>query len=152
MLKSIRDHREIKIFKKGGSEMRMQDRLKALRESKGLTQEQVGAVLGVKKATINKYEQGEIQNIKRSNIKKLADLFGVTPTYLMCLEDDGEQTAQEKALETEVRMLEEIQSRYGKQAIEILELISKLNVQGQKKVIEQIEMISKIPQYQKGER
>lgn len=129
--------------------MQMHERLKALRESKGLTQEQVGEVLGVKKATINKYEQGEIQNIKRSNIKKLADLFGVSPTYLMCLEDNG-QSGEEKRLSEEVHILEEIQRKYGKQAVKMLELLSSMNDLGQKKAVEQVELLTSVPQFQKG--
>ena len=130
--------------------MTMGERIRYLRESKGMTQEELGEKIGVQKSAIRKYEKGEVQNIKRSNIKKLADIFGVSPTYLMCLEDE-QQTAEEQNLSTEVKFLEDIQSRYGKNAVKILELFSLLNESGQKKAIEQLEMISEIPQYQKGE-
>lgn len=130
--------------------MTMGERIRYLRESKGMTQEELGEKIGVQKSAIRKYEKGEVQNIKRSNIKKLADIFGVNPTYLMCLEDEP-QTAEEQNLAAEVRFLEEIQSKYGKKAVKMLELLSMLNESGQKKAIEQLEMISEIPQYQKGE-
>lgn len=61
--------------------------LKQLRLEKQATQEEVGKVIGVSKATIMKYEKGIVYNMKRSSIAKLADYFGVSPTYLMGLEE-----------------------------------------------------------------
>lgn len=62
-------------------------RLKELRHQRGLTLEQVGDIIGVSKSTILKYEKGETRNMKRSHIEKLAVYFGVSPTYLMGMED-----------------------------------------------------------------
>ena len=67
--------------------MDMGDRLKELRLKKGVTQEEVGKVIGVAKATIMKYEKGLVKNLKRNKIEILAKYFDVTPSYLMCLED-----------------------------------------------------------------
>ncbi len=67
--------------------MNMGDRLKELRLKKGATQEEVGKVIGVAKATIMKYEKGLVENLKRSSIEKLAIYFGVAPSYLMCLDE-----------------------------------------------------------------
>lgn len=63
--------------------MEMNDRIKYLRERSGLTQEELGEKLGVKKAAINKYETGKVENIKRATIEKLADIFEVSPSYIM---------------------------------------------------------------------
>lgn len=57
-------------------------RLKQLRDSNGLTQEDVGKLTGVTKATINRYETGEI-DIKRTVAIKLAAVFNVSPAYIM---------------------------------------------------------------------
>lgn len=62
--------------------------IKELRISKGLTQEELGAIIGVKKAAIQKYESGAVENIKRSSIQKLSSYFNVSPSYLMGLIDD----------------------------------------------------------------
>ena len=70
--------------------MNMGERIKELRLKKGLTQEELGKYIGVQKAAIKKYEKGEVENMKRSSIKILSELFGVTASYLMCL--DGEKT------------------------------------------------------------
>jgi transcriptional regulator with XRE-family HTH domain len=69
--------------------MNMGERIKELRISKGYTQEELGKKLGLKKAAIQKYENGDVENIKRSKIKLLADALGVTPSYIMGWEDLG---------------------------------------------------------------
>lgn len=61
--------------------------IKQLRLQKGITQEELGKVIGVQKSAIRKYESGMVQNIKRSSIKKLADYFAVSPSYLLGYED-----------------------------------------------------------------
>ena len=68
--------------------MTMGERIKQLRRQKGLTQEELGKYIGVKKAAIMKYEKGNVQNMKRSSIETLSKLFDVTPSYLMCLEEN----------------------------------------------------------------
>lgn len=47
-------------------------KIKNARLKKGLTQEQLGALVGVQKSAIAKYENGKIVNIKRSTLQKLA--------------------------------------------------------------------------------
>lgn len=61
--------------------------IKQLRLEKGLTQEELGKVIGVQKSAIRKYESGAVENMKRSSIQKLANFFGVSPSYLMGLDD-----------------------------------------------------------------
>lgn len=73
--------------------MNMGSRIKELRLENNMTQEELGAVLGVQKSAIRKYEKGEVENIKRSAIKKMADLFCVTPSYLMGFTDERIDTA-----------------------------------------------------------
>ena len=65
--------------------MNMGERIKQLRQEKGLTQEELGKYIGVKKAAIMKYEKGNVKNMKRSSIETLSNLFNVSPSYLMCL-------------------------------------------------------------------
>ena len=52
-------------------------RIKKRRLELGLTQEELGAKIGVQRAAINKYETGLVQNIKRSTQQKLADALGI---------------------------------------------------------------------------
>lgn len=62
-------------------------RLKDLREARGLTLEQVGDHVGVNKATVQRYEIGNI-DIKRNVAIKLGECFGVSPAYIMGWTDD----------------------------------------------------------------
>ena len=69
--------------------MTMAERIRMLRLQKNLTQEELGKVLGVQKSAIRKYESGMVENIPRSSIKKMADVFGVAPSYLMGWEENS---------------------------------------------------------------
>lgn len=67
--------------------MEMGERIKFLRQKMGLTQEELGKYIGVKKAAIMKYEKGNVKNMKRSTIATLSKLFNVSPSYLMCMDE-----------------------------------------------------------------
>lgn len=64
-------------------------RIKAARKDRNITQEELGAKIGVTKATINKYEVGTVVNLKRTVIEKIAAALDVTPGYLMGWENGG---------------------------------------------------------------
>lgn len=49
--------------------------IKKLRIQNHLTQEQLGEKLGVQKSAIAKYEKGRVENLKRSTIQKMAEIF-----------------------------------------------------------------------------
>ena len=66
----------------------MAQRIKSLRQEKGLTLEQVADVVGVGKSTVRKWETGMIANMKRDKIADLAKALGTTPAYLMGWEED----------------------------------------------------------------
>ena len=61
----------------------MAQKIKALRQEKNLTLEQVANVVGVGKSTVRKWETGMIANMKRDKIALLAKALGTTPAYLM---------------------------------------------------------------------
>lgn len=75
--------------------------IKKLRIEKGLSQEELGAMVGVQRAAINKYEKGLVVNLKRPVIEKLAYSLGVSPTVIMGFseEGNGSETAQAANLE-----------------------------------------------------
>lgn len=62
--------------------------IKALRQRKGLSQEELGKLVGVKRAAINKYETGLVVNLRRDMIQKLANALNTTPTVIMGFEDE----------------------------------------------------------------
>ena len=67
--------------------------IKEARLEKGLTQQQLGDIVGVQKSAIAKYENGRVVNIKRSTLQKLAIALGLKGSDLIAekstVDDDG---------------------------------------------------------------
>lgn len=63
--------------------MNIGEKIKAARLAKGMTQEELGAILGVQKSAIAKYESGRVVNIKRSTLKKISDVLNIRPSELI---------------------------------------------------------------------
>ncbi|OUQ13134.1 repressor LexA [Lachnoclostridium sp. An14] len=57
--------------------------IKKLRIQNNMTLEQLGDKVGVGKSTVRKWENGMIANMRRDNIAKIAEVFNVSPAYLM---------------------------------------------------------------------
>lgn len=72
----------------GGEKMQIGEKIKLLRIANEMTQQDLGEILGVNKATIQKYECGNIQNLKTSHIKKLCDVFNKQPNFFFFEYDD----------------------------------------------------------------
>lgn len=75
--------------------MTIGDRIKELRLSNGLTQEELGNAIGAIKQTINKYESGTITNIPTEKIEAMAKVFGVSEAYIMGWEEDEDPVVRE---------------------------------------------------------
>lgn len=78
--------------------------IKKLRIEKGLSQEELGARVGVQRAAINKYEKGLVVNLKRPVIEKLAYSLGVSPTVIMGFSEEGNKS--ESALAANLEPIE----------------------------------------------
>lgn len=65
-------------------------RLKALRLDRGLTQDEVGKRVLVSKQTLYKYENDIVTNIPVDKIELLAEVYHVTPAYIMGWEQPEE--------------------------------------------------------------
>ena len=83
--------------------MSIGEKIKAARIKKGLTQEDLGNILGVQKSAIAKYENGRIVNIKRSTLKKISDILDIPPYELIYehkqpADDNGELSENRKKL------------------------------------------------------
>lgn len=63
--------------------MTMGERIKSLRRERKMTQENLGELLGIKKAAVQKYEKGTVKNIKRDTLLKLADIFDTSVEYIV---------------------------------------------------------------------
>lgn len=60
--------------------------LKSKREALGLTLEDVAEAVGINKSTILRWERGDINNMKRDKISKLADTLQISPLEILGIE------------------------------------------------------------------
>lgn len=67
--------------------MNIGEKIKAARIAKGMTQEELGKILGVQKSAIAKYENGRVVNIKRTTLKKISDVLDIRPAELIFTEE-----------------------------------------------------------------
>lgn len=67
--------------------MGMAERIKERRLEMGYTQEELADRLGLQKSAIAKYENGRVENIKRSIISKMAQILECSPSYLLDFTD-----------------------------------------------------------------
>lgn len=71
------------------------ERIKNRREALNLRLEDVGRYVGVNKATVQRYETGEI-DIKRTTAIKLASALRTTPAYIMGWSDDPNKNSMDE--------------------------------------------------------
>lgn len=101
-------HREINI--QGGAHLLIGNRIKLLRESRGLQQQELCSIIGVEQSTLANYENN--RRIPSDEVKiKLADYFNVTIDYL--LGRDTPETKKDPSAE-ESKMVNEISDIYDK--------------------------------------
>lgn len=67
--------------------MEFKDKIKALRLEQGATMDDIARAVGVSKPTVQRWESGEIENIRRDKIWRLAKALHTTPAYLMDWDD-----------------------------------------------------------------
>ena len=126
--------------------MTMGQRIRALRKEHRMSMEDLGKYLGVGKSAILKYEKGEVENLPRSTIEKLAILFGVSPSYIMCF-DQWEENSH--VLSDEVILIERIQAKWGKDMISLMQNFCELNEEGRKTASEIVESFTLLEKYNK---
>lgn len=89
----------------------MKNRLKELREKKGLTTRQLAEELDINFTMINRYELGKTEGMKFELIEKFCDYFNVTPNYLLGYESlNAEETEEYYTIKIE-EMEEEFESK-----------------------------------------
>lgn len=57
--------------------------IKEARKAKGMTQQELGDIVGLQKSAIAKYESGRVVNIKRSTLQKIASALNIRPSELI---------------------------------------------------------------------
>lgn len=86
----------------------LQKRIKQRRQELGFTLAEVADNIGVKEATMQRYESGEIKNIKHETIYKLSQFLKCDPSYLMGWSDDIliKKNKSEKMTERQLYIIE----------------------------------------------
>jgi transcriptional regulator with XRE-family HTH domain len=70
-------------MKRGHFIMNIGEKIRKARKEKGMTQEELGELLGIKKSAVAKYENGRVQNIKRSTLKRISAILDIPPSELI---------------------------------------------------------------------
>lgn len=73
--------------------MEIGEKIRNARIAKGLTQEELGKMVGLQKSAIAKYENGRVVNIKRSTLQKLAQALNLRGSDLV-IEADPKGSAE----------------------------------------------------------
>ena len=124
------------------------ERIRQLRIDHQMTQEELGAKVGVQKAAIYKYENGLVVNLKRSVIEKLALALDTTPTYLMGMEDNNVSDSLSSERTAILTMLREAEARDQARISEMIKDFQKLNEDGKEKAVERIHELTEIERFQ----
>lgn len=111
----------------------LQDRIKERRTALGLTLLELAEHLGVKEATMQRYESGEIKNIKHETVYELSKLLKCSPSYLMGWSD----FLTDKPITCAERKLTERQAH-------IVELFDDLTEEQQDNIIGRAEMLAEL--------
>lgn len=115
------------------------------RYGKKFSQEELGKMLNppVWRSAINKWEKGVVVNIKREYVEQLAAIFGVEPIDLMCFES----MFDEQRISEEVKVIEQINKYFGKEAVQVLQYFTELNDLGKQKAINAVADLTEILKY-----
>ena len=114
------------------------ERIKMLRIERNMTQEELGEILEITKAAVQKYENATIRNFKSDTIKILCEVFHMPPAYFIFDRVPDLSTDQTKEL---------LVMHFGKWLITFLENLDGLNAKGKVKLVEYCNDLGKIEEY-----
>lgn len=122
--------------------MSIGQRIKSRREELGMSQEDLAHRIGYKsKSSINKIEL-DIQQLRQSKIKQIADALETTTDYIMGWSEKKNDEPKEKHDVTDL-----IKNQYGSDVYELVQLYLKLNEAGKKKIMEELHDTAALEKY-----
>ena len=92
--------------------MEIGQKIKEARIAKGLTQEELGNMVGLQKSAIAKYENGRVVNIKRSTLQKLAQALDLRGSDLIIEADPKEAAELSAKVLLDVELMDVIEKYY----------------------------------------
>ena len=120
------------------SENDLSRKIKQLRANQKITLEEIARHVGVGKSTVRKWEVGQIENMRRDKIGKLAEALHTSPQYLMGWTDDP---SPEDTSATTINLLPD--------ESELLGLYRGVTVQGQTLILGNARMIAGMDEYKR---
>ncbi|PTK73464.1 helix-turn-helix domain-containing protein [Staphylococcus haemolyticus] len=76
-------------------------RMKQSREKQGMTLAELGRKIGKTEATVQRYESGNIKNLKNDTIESIATALNVNPAFLMGWIEETYEQPQHRAAHLE---------------------------------------------------
>lgn len=110
--------------------MQIGNYIRELRNARGISQEELGKIVGVQRAAVQKWESGKTQNLKRVTIQKLAEFFKVSPATFFVIGDIENPSSNVDPA---------------------IEIYNKLNAIGKQKALDYIQDLSEQDKYTKTE-
>ncbi len=121
--------------------------IRKYRIEKGMTQKKLGELCGIADSNIRKYETGK-QTPKINTLQRIADALEVSIYNLMEFDEDY-SISDKKRIIKYLRQLESGINHIEMSDFVMTGLMYQLNDKGQEKAIEQVELLTKIPEYRK---
>ncbi len=104
--------------------MTIYDRIKILRESQGLSQQELATRLGYKsRSAINKIELG-LRDISQSKVEAFAKALNTTPAYLMGWEERVSTLSDEELDEEILKVFNRLSEEKQKQALDYIAFLA----------------------------
>ena len=97
-------------------------KIRIARIEKGMTQEELGNILGVKKSAIAKYEGGRVVNIKRKTLQKIATVLDIKGSELI-----GDTVTEEQQEKNDTAVGIVVRLGKDKDFCELVKLLYKLD-------------------------
>ena len=107
--------------------------IRKLRLEKGMTQAELGELLGVKKAAVQKWESGQVQNLKQSTVKALCEIFDKNPVVFIF---DTQELLNSEKIKHQVSLIEQIEMLYGSDVIKLMEVFLELGERNQERLLD----------------
>lgn len=95
----------------------LNERIKNRRQQLGYTLLYIAEQLGVKEATVQRYESGDIKNIKHETVVSIAEILRCDPAYLMGWQDAPTSSASLSADEAQLLNTYKILNDAGRQKL-----------------------------------
>ncbi len=92
--------------------MEIGQRIKKARLERGLTQQELGDIVGVQKSAIAKYENGRVVNIKRSTLQKIASALNIRPSELLFNESPKDTADLHVKIITDFELMDALKDYY----------------------------------------